>query len=150
MYDLPREVYGQQTEHRQHPAVQYVPPTVIDQYMNQWITTVIPGYGKVVAYVADYNQHTGMVSLLIYPAPSYQQQYIQVHYSDLVGVSPYFGPTPPHPHSNPHPGPWGPGHHHHWHPWHHHQWFPGHHHWHHGHGHQHGGFWPGMGATLGG
>lgn len=99
----------------QHQPLGYIPPNVIQQYMHQWITTSIQGYGHVIAYVADYNSSTGMVSLIIYPTPSYEPQYIQVHYSDLVGVSPYFGPTPPHPHQ-----PWHPHHHHH----HHHPWGP--------------------------
>ncbi|MBU8906840.1 hypothetical protein [Desertibacillus haloalkaliphilus] len=98
---------------RQQPSLQFLPPTVIERYMNQWITTTIPGYGQVVAYVLDYNHRTGMVSLFIYPRPSYQQQFIQVHHSDLVGISPYFGPTPPRPPWQPvwpghGGGPWGP------------------------------------------
>lgn len=91
--------------YRQQPIVQYLPPVVIERYLNQWVTTTIPGYGRVVAYVADYNPRTGMVSLLIYPPPTYRQQFIQVHHSDLVGISPYFGPTPPRPQP---PGPPGP------------------------------------------
>lgn len=100
--------------YRQQPSVQFIPPSVIERYVNQWIETSIQGYGRVVAYVLDYNPRNGMVSLLIYPRPDYQQQYIQVHHSDLVGISPYTGPTPPRPRPprprppRPRP-PWSPG-----------------------------------------
>ena len=94
MYEYQNEVSYDQM-YRQQPTVQYLPPVVIERYLNQWITTSIPGYGQVVAYVLDYNRQTGMVSLFIYPSPRFQQQFIQVHHSDLVGISPYFGPTPP-------------------------------------------------------
>ncbi|SFE74462.1 hypothetical protein [Alteribacillus iranensis] len=84
-------------DERQQPSVQYIPPTVIERYVNQWIRTSIPGYGQVIAYVLDYNNRTGMVSMFMYAPPRYRRQYIQVHYSDLVGIQPYFGPTPPRP-----------------------------------------------------
>ncbi|GAE28928.1 hypothetical protein [Halalkalibacter hemicellulosilyticus] len=88
------------------PSVQYLPPTVISQYVNQWITTSIPTYGQVVAYITDFNRRTGMVSMFMYAPPRYQPQFIQVHNSDLIGVSPYYGPVPPRP-GRP-PGPWQP------------------------------------------
>ncbi|MEK4565645.1 hypothetical protein MKX54_13335 [Alkalihalobacillus sp. FSL R5-0424] len=104
---------------RQQPSVFFLPPVVIEQYLNQWVTTTIPGYGRVIAYVADFNRNTGMVSLLVYQPPFYNQQFVQVHNSDLVSISPYFGPTPPRPgqggggqgHWNPGggQGPWNPG-----------------------------------------
>ena len=130
--------------YRQQPTVQFLPPSVIERYVNQWITTSIQGYGRVVAYVLDYNRRNGMVSLLIYPEPTYQQQYIQVHHSDLVGIAPYTGPTPPRPRPRPRP-PWTPGqpwtqgppspwppHHQPWQPWQPQPWHPQ----------QPGGFWP--------
>jgi hypothetical protein len=103
-------MYGQQPS---DPTVQFIPPTVISQYVGQWITTSISGYGQVVAYVIDYNRRNGMVSLFMYTRNSYQPQYIQVHHSDLVGISPYYGPIPPRP-SRPRPprppySPWQPG-----------------------------------------
>ncbi|WP_368503814.1 hypothetical protein AB3N04_16885 [Alkalihalophilus sp. As8PL] len=98
--------YNHDDDHyRQQPSVQFLPPSVISQYVNQWITTAIPGYGQVVAYVTDFNPRNGMVSMFIYQAPYYQPQFIQVHNSDLVGIAPYYGPIPPRP---PQPGP-GPG-----------------------------------------
>ncbi|SDH72247.1 hypothetical protein SAMN05192534_11027 [Alteribacillus persepolensis] len=100
---------------QQEPSVQYIPPVVIEGYVNQWIQTFIPGYGRVIAYVLDYNRRTGMVSMFIYQPPFYRRQYVQVYHGDLVGVSPYFGPTPPRPGGQPprpRPpyGPGGPGH----------------------------------------
>jgi hypothetical protein len=99
----------------QGPTVQYLPPTVISQYVGQWITTSIPTYGEVTAYVTDYNRRNGMVSMFMYRAPYYQPQFIQVHHSDMVGIAPYYGPIPPRP--TPRPPrpprptpPWQPGH----------------------------------------
>ncbi|GAE37073.1 hypothetical protein [Halalkalibacter akibai] len=89
-------------------SVQYLPPTVVSQYVGQWITTSIPTYGQVTAYITDYNRRTGMVSMFMYRAPSYQPQFIQVHHSDLVGIAPYYGPIPPRPTPRP-PRPWQPG-----------------------------------------
>jgi hypothetical protein len=85
------------------PSVQFLPPVVISQYVNQWITTSIPNYGEVTAYVTDFNRRTGMVSMFIYRAPYYQPQFIQVHNSDLVGIAPYYGPIPPRPGRPPRP-----------------------------------------------
>ncbi len=82
---------------QQEPSLMFLPPSVIEQYMNQWIVTSIQGYGRVIAYVLDFNRRNGMVSLLIFPEPFYQQQFIQVHNSDLVGIAPYTGPIPPRP-----------------------------------------------------
>ncbi|WP_100373480.1 hypothetical protein [Bacillus sp. FJAT-45037] len=96
--------YDHDSYHRQQPSVQFIPPTVISQYVNQWITTAIPGYGQVVAYVTDFNRRTGMVSMFIYQAPYYQPQFLQVYNGDLVGIAPYYGPIPPRP-SQPGPGP---------------------------------------------
>ncbi|WP_185971016.1 hypothetical protein [Alkalicoccobacillus porphyridii] len=112
-----------QNNRRQQPSVYLLPPVVVEQYLHQWIYTTIPGYGRVIAYVADFNRNTGMVSLLVYQAPFYNQQFVQVHNTDLVGVSPYFGPTPPRPghggggggggqgpwHPGGGQGPWNPG-----------------------------------------
>ncbi|WP_034743526.1 hypothetical protein [Halalkalibacter wakoensis] len=78
----------------QQPTVQFLPPTVVTQYVNQWVTTSIPNYGEVTAYITDYNRRTGMVSLFIYRAPSFQPQFLQVHHSDLVGIAPYYGLSP--------------------------------------------------------
>ncbi|MDQ0207877.1 hypothetical protein [Alkalicoccobacillus murimartini] len=96
---------------RQQPSVYLLPPVVVNQYLHQWVTTTIPGYGRVIAYVADFNQNTGMVSLLVYQPPYYNQQFVQVHNTDLVGISPYFGPTPPRPGhgGGGGQGPWNPG-----------------------------------------
>ncbi|PSL50899.1 hypothetical protein B0H94_102176 [Salsuginibacillus halophilus] len=107
-------------DYRQQPEVMMIPPSVIERYINQWITTYIPGFGRVVAYVLDFNPRTGMVSLQVYPRRGRQGQFVQVHYSDMVGISPYFGPVPPH---------------------------HGHHH-HHGPGHGPGGFWPWLWQSL--
>lgn len=96
-----------QEERQQDPSLMYLPPSVIERYVNQWITTSIQGYGRVVAYVLSFDRRNGMVSLLIYPAPAYQPQFIQVHHSDLVGISPYTGPIPPRP--RPPRPPWQPG-----------------------------------------
>ncbi|WP_227936859.1 hypothetical protein [Alkalihalobacillus deserti] len=81
----------------QGPSVQFLPPTVVAQYVGQWVTTSIPNYGEVTAYITDYNRRNGMVSMFMYRAPSYQPQFIQVHHSDLVGIAPYYGPIPPRP-----------------------------------------------------
>ncbi|WP_209125539.1 hypothetical protein [Alkalihalobacillus sp. BA299] len=109
MYHYHQNEMNYHDYYRQQPSLQYIPPTVIDRYVNQWITTSIPNYGQVIAYVLDYNPRTGMVSMFIYQPPRYRQQYIQVHYSDMVGISPYFGPTPPRPHHQPSPWqPWQP------------------------------------------
>lgn len=89
----------------QQPTVQFLPPTVVTQYVNQWVTTSIPNYGEVTAYITDYNRRTGMVSLFIYRAPSFQPQFLQVHHSDLVGIAPYYGPIPPRPGRPPRPRP---------------------------------------------
>ncbi|MFK3937262.1 hypothetical protein ACI2JA_07085 [Alkalihalobacillus sp. NPDC078783] len=95
---------------RQQPSVYLLPPVVVEQYLNQWVTTTIPGYGRVIAYVADFNRNTGMVSLLVYQPPFYNQQFVQVHNTDLVSISPYFGPTPPRPgQGGGGQGPWNPG-----------------------------------------
>ncbi|ARK31445.1 hypothetical protein [Halalkalibacter krulwichiae] len=103
----------------QQPSVQFLPPTVVSQYVGQWVTTSIPTYGEVTAYITDFNRRTGMVSMFIYRAPSYQPQFIQVHNSDLIGIAPYYGPIPPRPTPRPPRPPWQP-------------WQPG----------QGGGFWP--------
>lgn len=96
--------------YRQQPSVYLLPPVVVEQYLNQWVTTTIPGYGRVIAYVADFNRNTGMVSLLVYQPPFYNQQFVQVHNTDLVSISPYFGPTPPRPgQGGGGQGPWNPG-----------------------------------------
>lgn len=124
-------------QYRQQPSVYLLPPVVVEQYLHQWIYTTIPGYGRVIAYVADFNRNTGMVSLLVYQAPFYQQQFVQVHNTDLVGVSPYFGPTPPRPGQGGGGGghwPWNPG--------------GGHGPWNPGGG--QGGFWPWMWNQIGG
>ncbi|WP_100399627.1 hypothetical protein [Bacillus sp. FJAT-44742] len=96
---------------RQQPTVQMIPPQVISRYVNQWITTSIPGYGEVVAYVLEYNPRTGMVSLFMYREGRVTPQYIQVHFSDLIGIAPYYGPIPPRPRPRPRPPrprpPWG-------------------------------------------
>ncbi|MEY8751578.1 hypothetical protein [Alkalicoccobacillus gibsonii] len=95
---------------RQQPSVYLLPPVVVEQYLNHWVTTTIPGYGRVIAYVADFNRNTGMVSLLVYQPPFYNQQFVQVHNTDLVSISPYFGPTPPRPgQGGGGQGPWNPG-----------------------------------------
>ncbi|WP_332633032.1 hypothetical protein [Halalkalibacter flavus] len=89
----------------QQPTVQFLPPVVVSQYVNQWVTTSIPNYGEVTAYITDYNRRTGMVSMFMYRAPRYQPQFIQVHHSDLVGIAPYYGPIPPRPGRPPRPRP---------------------------------------------
>ncbi|KHF38840.1 hypothetical protein [Halalkalibacter okhensis] len=89
----------------QEPSVQFLPPVVVSQYVNQWVTTSIPNYGEVTAYITDYNRRTGMVSMFIYRPPNYQPQFIQVHHSDLVGIAPYYGPIPPRPGRPPRPRP---------------------------------------------
>lgn len=140
MYDFQNEISAHQ-DYRQQIGVQYLPPVVVERYINQWVTTSIPGYGQVVAYILDYNPRTGMVSMFIYAPPGYRQQFIQVHHSDLIGISPYFGPTPPRPRPpqppRP-PSPWQPS------PWQPSPWQPG----------PGGGFWPwlwyGVGTALGG
>lgn len=115
---------------QQQIAPTYLPSSVISDYVNQWIVTSIPTYGQVVAYVTDFNRRNGMVSMFIYPAPHYQPQFIRVHHSDLIGISPYYGPIPPRPSHQ--PSPWNPR--------------PPHP------GHQHGGgFWPWLiGQAFGG
>lgn len=99
-------------ERPEQPSVMYLPPSVINNYVGQWITTSIPTFGQVIAFVTDFNRRTGMVSMFIYQAPYYRPQFIQVHNSDLIGIAPYYGPVPPRPQPNPwHPGGGGGGHH---------------------------------------
>ncbi len=119
-------------QERQQVTPMYLPPSVISDYVNQWITTSIPTYGQVVAYVTSFNRQNGMVSMFIYTPPYYQPQFIQVHHSDLIGISPYYGPIPPRPSQPPRP-PWNP-------------WQPPH-----SGGGGWGGFWPWLiGTTFGG
>lgn len=85
-------------ERQQQPSAKYLPPTVIKNYVHSWITTSIPTYGEVIAYVTGFNERNGMVSMFMYQPPYYTQpQFIQVHHSDMIGVSPYYGPIPPRP-----------------------------------------------------
>lgn len=81
-------------DHRQ-ASVQYVPPIAIGPYVGQWINTSVPSIGPVVAYVISYNPSSGMVDMWIYRPGSTKREYMQFHYSDLVGIGPYYGPIPP-------------------------------------------------------
>ncbi|MCM3761887.1 hypothetical protein M3212_14015 [Alkalihalobacillus oceani] len=98
-----------QQQMRQQPSVQFLPPSVVGNYVNQWITTSISGYGQVVAYITDFNRHNGMVSMFMYQPPYYQPQFLQVSNVDLVGIAPYYGPIPPRPGRPPGGGGWHPG-----------------------------------------
>ncbi len=69
--------------------MQIVAPATIQSYIGRNITTFIPGYGRVRAYVINYNPATGMVDLLIFTP--YGQQYTQVSSFDMVGIAPDFG-----------------------------------------------------------
>ena len=80
---------------RQQPSVQFVPPSAITPYIGRWITTSIPTYGQVTAYVIQFHQANGMVDLWVYRPGVAQPQFMQFHYSDLIGIGPYYGPIPP-------------------------------------------------------
>ncbi|RXT04914.1 hypothetical protein [Ammoniphilus sp. CFH 90114] len=90
---------------RQQASVQFVPPSAITPYIGQWITTSIPTIGQVTAYVSNYNRRTGMVDLWVYRPGTTQPQYMQYHYSDLIGIGPYQGPIPPYQPTPPPPYP---------------------------------------------
>lgn len=77
------------------PSTQFVPPSAIAPYVGQWIRTTIPNVGTVVAYVINYNPNNGMVDLWVYRPGSTQREFMQYHYSDLIGIGPYYGPIPP-------------------------------------------------------
>ncbi|NDI34408.1 hypothetical protein [Chengkuizengella sediminis] len=66
-----------------HQSTEYVPATN-KVYAGQTISTYIPGYGNVRAYVRSVNQFNGMLGLDIHSVYGSWQP-IQVHYSYLVG-----------------------------------------------------------------
>jgi hypothetical protein len=80
---------------RQQASVQFVAPSAITPYIGRWITTSVPTYGQIIAYVSQFNQATGMVDLWVYRRGQAQPQFMQFHYSDLIGIGPYYGPIPP-------------------------------------------------------
>lgn len=69
----------------------YVAPQTINEYVGRNIQTSIQGQ-RVIANVLRFDPRTGMVQLIVFTP--YGQQFWEVHYSDLVGISPYFGPLP--------------------------------------------------------
>ena len=69
------------------PILQYVAPQTVSAYVGQTVMTSIPGYGRVRAFILSFNPNTGMAQLLI-ATPYGGQQYLEVHYSDMVGISP--------------------------------------------------------------
>ena len=81
---------------QQQPSLQFVPPSAIAPYVGQWVSTTIPRVGSVVAFIISYNTTNGMVDLWVYRPGSNRREFMQYHYSDLVGIGPYYGPIPPH------------------------------------------------------
>lgn len=80
---------------QQPPSAQFVPPSAIAPYVGQWVSTTIPRMGPVVAYIISYNPANGMVDLWLYRPGSSRREFMQYHYSDLIGIGPYLGPIPP-------------------------------------------------------
>jgi hypothetical protein len=72
--------------YRPNGAQQLVAPQTVGAYVGQTIITTIPGYGRVRAFVLGFNDNTGMASLLV--ATPGGQQYLEVHYSDMIGIAP--------------------------------------------------------------
>lgn len=64
--------------------------SLIESYVGQTVKTHILGYGNVAAYVLGIDPGIGMVNLIIFLPPYGQQQYAQVHFSNMVDTSPYF------------------------------------------------------------
>lgn len=85
----------QYSSRQQPPSAQYVPPSGIAPYVGQWVSTTIPRVGSVVAYIISYNPTNGMVDLWLYRPGSNRREFMQYHYSDLIGIGPYYGPIPP-------------------------------------------------------
>jgi len=72
--------------YRPNGAQQLVAPQTVGAYIGQTIITTIPGYGRVRAFVLNFNKDTGMAQLLV--ATPGGQQYLEVHYSDMIGIAP--------------------------------------------------------------
>ncbi|WHZ05734.1 hypothetical protein QNH48_14375 [Neobacillus sp. YX16] len=63
---------------------------LIQMYVGNTIRTHIMGYGNVVAYVLSIDPRSGMVGLIVFLSPFGYQRYIQVHFSNIAGISQYF------------------------------------------------------------
>jgi hypothetical protein len=70
-----------------------VPGTTLEQYIGQYITTAISGYGQVVAQVVKYDKATKMATLTVFTPSGVRS--LQVHETDMYGIAPYQGPIPP-------------------------------------------------------
>lgn len=87
--------YDAYNDFRQQPTYPIVAEQTVQSYVGKMISTSVPGYGRINAFVLDYNPNTRMARLLrIYPNGA--QEYMQVSSQDMVGIEPYFGfPQPP-------------------------------------------------------
>ena len=70
-----------------------VPGGTIKQYVGQYITTAITGYGQVVAQVVKFDDNTKMATLNVFTPSGVRA--LQVHETDMYGIAPYQGPIPP-------------------------------------------------------
>ena len=70
-----------------------VPGSTIEQFIGQYITTAITGYGQVVAQVVKYDKATKMATLNVFTPSGVRA--LQVHETDMYGIAPYQGPIPP-------------------------------------------------------
>jgi hypothetical protein len=68
-------------------TTQFVPLTTIEQYLGRTVETYIQGFGRIRAYILSLNKSTGMVQLIIL-TPWGGQQYFEVYYQDMIGISP--------------------------------------------------------------
>ncbi|WP_226537486.1 hypothetical protein [Fictibacillus halophilus] len=70
-----------------------VPGSTIEQFIGQYITTAITGYGQVVAQVVKYDKASKMATLNVFTPSGVRA--LQVHETDMYGIAPYQGPIPP-------------------------------------------------------
>lgn len=82
-------------QRQQQPNPYYLSPSDPQPYVGQWIHATIPRIGPVIAYIANYNPNTGVADLWFYRPGQSLREGMQYQYSDLIGVTPYYGPIPP-------------------------------------------------------
>lgn len=77
----------------QNKRAYLVPGSTIEQFVGQYITTAITGYGQVVAQVVKYDKANKMATLNVFTPSGVRA--LQVHETDMYGIAPYQGPIPP-------------------------------------------------------
>ncbi|MDM5317178.1 hypothetical protein QUF49_14310 [Fictibacillus sp. b24] len=70
-----------------------VPGSTIEQFIGQYITTAITGYGQVVAQVVKYDKASKMATLNVFTPSGVRA--LTVHETDMYGIAQYQGPIPP-------------------------------------------------------